>query len=102
MLPQGFGEMAEKLRRSTVRVLSGTRGAQGSGSGVIWTAEGTVITNAHVALGDAAQVELWDGRSIETRVAARDPRADLAMLKLAVSGLPAVAWRDSTSLRPAN
>lgn len=100
MLPQGFGEMAEKLRRSTVRVLSGTRGAQGSGSGVIWTAEGTVITNAHVALGDAAQVELWDGRSIETRVAARDPRADLAMLKLAVSGLPAVAWRDSTSLRP--
>ena len=90
--------MAEKLRRSTVRVFSGTRGAEGLGSGVIWTAEGTVITNAHVALGDAARVELWDGRAIETRVAARDPRADLAMLKLAVSDLPAVAWRDS--LRP--
>jgi serine protease Do len=100
MLPQGFGEMAEKLRRSTVRVLSGTRGAEGSGSGVIWTVEGTVITNAHVALGDGARVELWDGRAIETRVAARDARADLAMLKLGVSGLAAVAWRDSTSLRP--
>lgn len=100
MLPQGFGEMAEKLRRSTVRVLSGTHGAEGSGSGVIWTAEGTVITNAHVALGDAARVELWDGRAIEARVAARDARADLAMLKLSVPDLSAVAWRDSTSLRP--
>jgi len=100
MLPQGFGEVAERLRRSTVQVFSGTRGAQGTGSGVIWSSDGTVITNAHVALGDAALVELWDGRSIETRVAARDARADLAVLKLGVTGLAAVAWRDSTSLRP--
>lgn len=100
MLPQGFGEVAEKLRRSTVQVFSGTRGAQGTGSGVIWSSDGTVITNAHVALGDAARVELWDGRAIETRVAARDARADLAVLKLGVPGLAAVAWRDSTSLRP--
>jgi serine protease Do len=100
MLPQGFGEVAERLRRSTVQVFSGTRGAQGTGSGVIWSSDGTVITNAHVALGDAARVELWDGRAIETRVAARDARADLAVLKLGVPGLPAVAWRDSTSLRP--
>ena len=92
--------MAEKLRRSTVQVLSGTRGTQGSGSGVIWTSDGTVITNAHVALGDTARIDLWDGRSIEARVAARDARADLAMLKLGVPGLPAVGWRDSSSLRP--
>ena len=97
---QGFGEVAEKLRRSTVQVFSGTRGAQGTGSGVIWSSEGTVITNAHVALGDAARVELWDGRAIETRVAARDVRADLALLKLGGAGLPAVTWRESTSLRP--
>jgi len=100
MLPQGFGEVAERLRRSTVQVFSGTRGAQGTGSGVIWSSDGTVITNAHVALGDAARVELWDGRAIETRVAARDARADLAVLKLGVTGLAAVAWRDSTSLLP--
>ena len=99
MLPQGFGEVAEKLRRSTVQVFSGRRGAQGTGSGVIWSSDGTVITNAHVALGDVARVELWDGRAIETRVAARDARADLAVLKLGVPGLPAVAWRDSASLR---
>lgn len=83
-----------------MQVFSGTRGAQGTGSGVIWSADGTVITNAHVALGDAARVELWDGRAIETRVAARDARADLAVLKLGMRDLPAVTWRDSTSLRP--
>ena len=100
MLPQGFGEVAEKLRRSTVQVLSGSRRAQGSGSGVIWTSDGTVITNAHVAMGDAARVELWDGRSVQASIAARDSRADLAVLKLGVPGLPAVQWRGSTSLRP--
>ncbi len=100
MLPQGFGEVAEKLRRSTVQVFSGARGAQGTGSGVIWTTDGTVITNAHVALGDTARVQLWDGRAIETCVAARDARADLAALKLGVPDLPAVERRDANSLRP--
>lgn len=100
MLPQGFGEVAEKLRRSTVRVLSGSRGGQGTGSGVIWTSDGTVITNAHVASEDSARVELWDGRSIDSPVLARDPRGDLAVLKLGVPGLPALPSRDSATLRP--
>ncbi|HLG98955.1 MAG TPA: trypsin-like peptidase domain-containing protein [Bryobacteraceae bacterium] len=99
MLPDGFGEVAEKLRRSTVRVVSGARGAEGTGSGVIWTSDGTVITNAHVVLGDSAQVELWDGRALQAQVAARDTRADIALLKLSVPGLPAISWRDSTTLR---
>jgi serine protease Do len=100
MLPQGFGEVAEKLRRSTVQVISGSRGAQGTGSGVIWTSDGIVITNAHVALSDAAQVQLWDGRMIEARVAARNSRADLAVLTLDVAGLTPVQWRGAASLRP--
>ena len=99
MLPQGFGEVAEKLRRSTVQVLNGTAGAQGFGSGVIWSADGTVITNAHVATQDAARVQLWDGRALPATVAARDPRSDLAVLKLSATGLPSVAWRESNTLR---
>lgn len=100
MLPQGFGEVAEKLRRSTVQVVSGSRGAQGSGSGVIWASDGTVITNAHVALSDEARVQLWDGRLIEARVTARDSRADLALLQVHAANLTPVQWRDTTSLRP--
>ena len=99
MKPEGFGDVAERLRRSTVQVLSGTRTSAGSGSGVIWTTTGTVITNAHVARESSALVELWDGRSFHADVIKRDDRADLAELKLHTTDLPAIAWRDSSTLR---
>ena len=99
MLPEGFGEVAEKLRRSTVQVLSGHRSSSGSGSGIIWDANGTVITNAHVAREAHVQVELWDGRSLSGEVVARDAYADLVKLRLRTSNLPVPPWRESTSLR---
>jgi serine protease Do len=99
MLPEGFGELAEKLRRSTVQVLTGNRSSGGSGSGIIWNADGTVITNAHVIRDERVQVELWDGRSLSAEVAARDGYADLARLRLRAPNLSAAPWRESTSLR---
>ncbi len=45
MAVTGFGEIAEKLRRSTVLVQTGNRG---NGSGVIWSSDGTIIANARV------------------------------------------------------
>jgi len=99
MLPQGFGEVAERLRRSTVQVSIDSREARGVGSGVVWTSDGTVVTNAHVASGETARVQLWDGRSMQAHVVARDARADLALLKLNATGLAAVTWRDPASLR---
>ena len=99
MLPEGFGEVAEKLRRSTVQVLSGNQARGGSGSGIIWDANGTVITNAHVARDEQVRVELWDGRSLSAEVVARDAYADLVKLRLRTSNLCAATWRESTSLR---
>jgi len=93
-----FGEIAEQLRRSTVQVTSG-RGP-GSGSGVIWSATGLILTNAHVARGSTMQVELWDGRRFEARVTARDARRDLAALRIQASGLPAATPGDSAAARP--
>lgn len=55
----GFGEIAEKLRRSTVHVSSGRRG---HGSGVIVKPDGVIVTNAHVAAFGPIEIELWDGR----------------------------------------
>src|SRR6266852_4781732 len=75
----GFGEIAEHLRRSTVLVLPGARG---NGSGVIWSADGAIITNAHVARGSQARVQLWDGRELEAAVVSRDLRRDLAELRV--------------------
>jgi serine protease Do len=97
-----FGEVGEQLRRSTVRILTNARSLQGSGSGVLWTADGTVMTNAHVVGGGSADVEFWDGSTVTAEVAERDPRRDLAQLKLpgAHASWPVLAWRDSASLRP--
>jgi serine protease Do len=95
-LGQGFGEIAERLRRSTVLIQSGGRGA---GSGVIWSADGLVVTNAHVVRGSRVEVQLWDGREFEARVAARDPRHDLAQLRIEATNLPAASGGDSSQLR---
>jgi len=99
---QGFGEIAERLRRSTVQVaaLGGPASRHGSGSGVIWSADGLILTNAHVARTDRIQVELWDGRRLDARVAARDPRRDLAALRIDAAGLPAATPGDSAAVRP--
>jgi serine protease Do len=96
-LSQSFAELAGALRRSTVQVRG--RGP-GGGSGVIWRDDGLVITNAHVARGQSATVELWDGRVAEAVVQSRDARRDLAALKFRAAGLqPAVAG-NSSRLRP--
>jgi serine protease Do len=100
---RGFGEIAERLRRSTVQVFPDRRGG---GSGVIWKNNGVIVTNAHVARKDAAEVQLWDGRRFPARVASRDARRDLAVLRIeaagldAVSGLDSAAVGDSSALRP--
>jgi serine protease Do len=94
---EGLGELAEHLRRSTVLVQSGGRG---SGSGVIWSVDGLIVTNAHVASGSQAHVQLWDGREIAATIASRDPQLDLAALRISANDLTAVRPADSSKLRP--
>jgi serine protease Do len=97
MAVPGFGEIAEQLRRSTVLIQSGGHGA---GSGVIWSSEGLVVTNAHVVHGGRVNVQLWDGREFEATVGSRDPRRDLAQLRIDAANLPAASAADSSELRP--
>ena len=93
----GFGEIAEHLRRSTVLIRPGRRG---SGSGVIWSGDGTIVTNAHVTHDSNAHVQLWDGREFVGTVTARDPRRDLVSLRINASDLPAATPAGSAQLRP--
>jgi serine protease Do len=97
MAIEGFGEIAEQLRRSTVLIHAGGRGC---GSGVIWSSEGVIVTNAHVARGSNVGVQLWDGREFDASVTARDPRRDLAALRISANSLPAAYPADSSLLRP--
>jgi serine protease Do len=95
-----FGEVAERLRRSTVLIHSGLRGkASGSGSGVIWSASGLIVTNAHVIHGTHACVQLWDGHEFEAQVSERDHPRDLAALRISAQGLPSVSIADSSRIR---
>ena len=93
----GFGEIAEQLRRSTVLIHSGGRG---SGSGVIWSSDGLLVTNAHVVHGSRPTVQLWDGREFEAATQSRDPRRDLAQLRIEAANLPAATAADSSQVRP--
>jgi S1-C subfamily serine protease len=68
-----FGEVAERLRRSTVLIDSGLRAkASGKGCGVIWSDSGLIVTNAHLIQGTHAYMQLWDGREFEAEVSERD------------------------------
>jgi len=88
--------VAERLRASTVQVVA--RG--GHGSGLIASADGLVVTNAHVANGRHARVITSDGRELPGDVVARAPDRDLAAIRLAASGLPVPDFRDTRTLRP--
>ena len=97
MAIRDFGEIAEKLRRSTVLVLPGERG---NGSGVIWSADGVIVTNAHVAHASKMRIQLWDGREFDAALVSRDTRRDLAELRINATNLPAVTAADSARVRP--
>lgn len=93
----GFGEIAEQLRRSTVLIHAGGRG---SGSGVIWSSDGLLVTNAHVVRSARPTVQLWDGREFEAAIQSRDPLRDLAQLRIDATNLPAAGVADSSLVRP--
>jgi len=97
-----FGEVAERLRRSTVLIHSGSdasRRGSGSGSGVICSDSGLIVTNAHVIRGSHGYVQLWDGREFEAQVTERDHSRDLAALRISAQGLPRVSIADSSRIR---
>jgi S1-C subfamily serine protease len=72
----------------------------GSGSGVILTPDGYILTNAHV-VEDAAglEVRLADGRQVPARIVGTDPDSDLAVARAEASGLAAAALGNSDRLR---
>ena len=69
----------------------------GLGSGVLVSAEGYLLTNAHVVDGaDDIEVDLPDGRSSMARLVGTDADSDLALLKVSLDNLPVIAFGDIT------
>jgi serine protease Do len=70
------------------------------GSGVIATADGYILTNAHVVAGaDKISVRLHDKRELDATVVGRDERTDIALLKVDATGLAAAKFGDPKELR---
>lgn len=68
----------------------------GTGSGVLVSPDGYIITNNHVVEGaDEIKVELADHRQLTAKTIGMDPRSDLAVIKIEGSGFPTVAFGDS-------
>src|SRR5262245_39528501 len=75
------------------------RPQRGLGSGFIVNPAGYVITNNHVIEGASEiKVTLSDGRELTARVLGRDPKTDLALLKVDATGLPVIPLGDSGRL----
>ncbi len=76
------------------------REVEGGGSGVIIAPDGYILTNSHVAHGaQQLTVSLADGTSMEGELVGEDPGTDLAVVRVAGSGLPAAEMGDSDELK---
>jgi len=97
-LPDGFEQFFQPFRSP--------RGGQqefkqeGSGSGVIISPDGYIVTNNHVA-GDADEIEvsLYDKRSFKAKLIGKDPSTDLALIKIEAKDLPYIQFANSDDLK---
>src|SRR5688500_6606720 len=102
-------EMLEFFRRFIPRQQPGPGGPGGGaprpesrslGSGFIISADGYILTNAHVVDGaDEINVKLTDKRELKAKVIGADRRTDIALIKVDATGLPAVRFGDPTKLK---
>jgi S1-C subfamily serine protease len=92
--------VADLLRPAVVNV-RGQRGRDGgSGSGILFTPDGFLLTNHHVVQNARRlRIRLNDGREMDGRVVGADPWTDLAIVQAEGSGLPYAAFGDSAKLR---
>lgn len=74
--------------------------AIGSGSGVIISPDGYIVTNNHV-VEDAVDVHviLDDNRNFTAKVIGRDPNTDIALVKIDAKDLPYLSWGNSDALK---
>ena len=93
-------EIYQKVNPSTVTVLTGMRdGSAMVGTGVIFTSDGYVLTNAHVIAGGyECYVVLDTGENYRARLLGLDEEKDLAVIKISAKDLPAAEFGDSDAL----
>ena len=98
--PDSVAGTAQRVLPSVVSIQTRSFSGGGTGSGFFIDSDGFILTNNHVISsaaqsGGRIQVKLNDGRVFNAEVVGRDASYDLAVLKIAASGLKALQFGDS-------
>lgn len=98
-LPEG-DPLAELFRRFGSPVMPREQESHSLGSGFIISADGYILTNAHVVdSADKIVVRLTDQREFKAKVIGADRRTDVALIKIEAGGLPKVIQGDPSTLK---
>ena len=99
---RAINEVAEKVKPSVVNIMvtvvqkdifGNEQQGEGVGSGVIFSTDGYILTNNHVA-GEAKEltVTLYDGREFKAKLVGSDSNTDIAVIKIETTGLQAAVF----------
>jgi putative serine protease PepD len=107
--PGSVASIAARLIPSVVSITTTSATGGGTGSGFVLRSDGYLLTNNHVVadaidasgaqIPGALKVQLIDGRTVDGKIVGRDPYYDLAVVKIGVSGLTALALGDSDKIQ---
>lgn len=93
-------EIYDKCVSSIVSLQAESGGEMSTGTGILMTEDGYLLTNAHIVSGASrVLVSLYDDRVFAARLVGADQREDLAVLKIEASGLTPAEFGDSSRLR---
>lgn len=91
-----LAEAVEKVVKSVARVDARNRV---SGSGMVWSADGVIVTANHVVEREEDLKVQLNGNVYEAELAGRDPTTDIAVLRVKATGLPAADIADAAGLK---
>ena len=96
-MSEATAEIVSRTAPSVVTVNNG----MGSGTGIIWTSDGYVVTASHViGKRSTVKVTLEKGKSYEAKVIGRDPYTDIALLRIEANLVRPIEPGDSGNLKP--
>ncbi|HUW78943.1 MAG TPA: trypsin-like peptidase domain-containing protein [Candidatus Nanopelagicaceae bacterium] len=107
--PSSVAAIAARVIPSVVSITTSTPNGGGTGSGFVLRSDGYLLTNNHVVaeaidssgaqIPGALKVQLSDGRTFDGKIVGRDPYYDLAVVKVNVTGLTALALGNSDKIQ---
>ncbi len=94
-------EVVKAVSPAVVTIVAESAQGTGTGSGVIFDANGLILTNRHVVSGNPTKltVKLKDGRTLDGTIYGIDTLTDLAIVKVNETGLPTAAIGDSSTIQ---